>query len=79
MLETAKTIFNFTYPGRSMEIKDEENQNKDFRAGYGVGLISNKIGDDSWMQAWEDYGKILSKEWEEWKTGYWAARWTKLK
>jgi hypothetical protein len=69
-----RTIYN-----RSNSVDDPQNANVHWRAGYAVGLTAQESG-DALHEGWCERGRpdYKNKNWQEWKIGFWSARFTKL-
>lgn len=59
--------------GKSPNPEAPENQNNDFRKGFlaASAAIDEAGRDERWLTAWGEYGNI-SKEWQDWKRGWWS-------
>lgn len=67
--------------GKSSKIDAPENQNSDFRSGFGAGLVAESgIESKEWEEAWFDYGSPNREtpEWVNWKRGFHAGAFMRI-
>jgi hypothetical protein len=66
--------------GKSSKPEAPENQGDDFKKGFVAGCAATgEAGrDEVWRTTWDEYNNINSKEWQDWKRGWWAGRYRQI-